>query len=57
MDSDEASIAGAQGVSSSTTAKKKQEGNVKQVPRSVSNNTQELRMALHNLVCSPAMVW
>ena len=41
MDSDEASVAGTQGGFSSTIRKKKQVGNIKPVPRSVSNNTQE----------------
>ena len=57
MDSDEANVAGTQGGLPSTMTKKKQEGNVKPVPRSVSNNTQELRMMLPNQVCSPSLVW
>ena len=55
MDSDEVSVAGTQGGSSSTTTTKKQVGNVKLVPRSVSNNTQELRTMLPNQVCSPSL--
>ena len=40
MDSDKASVTGAQEESSSTKTKKKQVGNVKLIPRSVVNNTQ-----------------
>ena len=40
MDSDDVSVAGAQGGSSSTATKKKHVVNVKPVPRSVVNNTQ-----------------
>ena len=42
MDSDEASVTGAQGGSSSAT-RKRQVVHIKPLPRSVSNNTQELR--------------
>ena len=37
--------------------KKKHVHNIKPVPRSVSNNTQELRMTLPNQVHSPSPVW
>ena len=57
IDSDEASVAGTPGQSFSAMAKQKQVGNVKQVPRSVSNNTQELRMMLLNQVCSSFLAW
>ena len=57
IDSDESSVAGTQGGSSSTMAKKKQVGNVKPVPRSVSNNTQEPRTMLLSQVHSPSLAW
>ena len=57
MDSDKASVAGTQGGSSSATIKKKQVGNVKPVPRSLVNNTQELRMTLPNQLHSPSSMW
>ena len=57
MDFDEASITGTQGGSSSATTKKKQVGNVKLVPRSVSNNAQELRTTLCNQAHSPSPAW
>ena len=57
MDSDEPSVAGTQGGSSSTTTNKKQVGNVEPVARSVSNNTQELRMTLPKQVHSPSLAW
>ena len=37
-------------------AKKRQVGNIKLVPRSVSNNTPEPRMTLSNQVCSPSLM-
>ena len=43
--------------SSSTMTKKKHVGNIKPVPRSVVNNTQELRMMVPNKVCSPSPMW
>ena len=57
MDSDGNSVAGTQGGSSSAMTKKKQVGNVKQVPRNVVNNTQELKMMLPNQVLSLSPVW
>ena len=42
MDSDKASVTCTQGGFFTTTTKKKQVGNIKLVPRSVSSNTQEL---------------
>ena len=57
MDSNDTSVAGAQGESSSIMTKKKQVGNIKLVPRSVVNNTQELRMTLPNQICSPSPMW
>ena len=57
MDSGEASVACTQGGSSSTMAKMKQVGNIKPVPRSVVNNTQEPRMMVPNQGHSPSPVW
>ena len=57
MDSDDTSVTGTQGGSSSTMTKKAQVGNVKPVPRSVVNNTQELRMTLPNQIHSPSLMW
>ena len=54
--SEEANVTGTQGQPSRTTTKK-QVGNVKPIPRSVSNNTQELRISLPNQVHSPSPVW
>ena len=57
MDYDDTSVNGTQGGSSNVTTKKKQIGNVKLVPRSVVNNTQELRMMLPNQIHSPSPMW
>ena len=57
MDSDDASVTGSQLGFSSATTKMKQVGNVKLVPRSVGNNTQELRMMVPNKVYSPSPMW
>ena len=57
MDPDNARVAGTQGGSSSTMTKQKQVGNVKLVPRSAVNNTQEPRMTVPNQVCSPSPTW
>ena len=57
IDCTEVSVAGTQGGPSSLTTKKKQVGNIKLVPRSVSNNTQELRTMLPSQVHSPSLVW
>ena len=54
IDSDEASVAGTQGGLSSTMVKRKQVDNIKPVPRSVSNTTQELRMMLPYEAHSPS---
>ena len=50
IDSNEVSVAGAQGGSSSKVAKKNQAGNIKPVPRNVSNCIQELRTMLSSQV-------
>ena len=55
IDSDKSSAQGAQGGSSSTIPKKMQVGNIKLVPRSVSNNTQEPRKMLPSQVHSPSL--
>ena len=57
MDSDEASVNGAEGGSSSTMAKKKQVGNIEPVSRSVTNNTQGPRMTLCSQVSSQSPTW
>ena len=57
MDSDDASVAGTYGGSSSAMTKKKWVGNFKPVPMGVINNTQELRMMVPKEVHSPSPVW
>ena len=57
MDSDNTTVAGAQGGSSSAMKKKRQVGNVKLLPRSVVYNTQELRMTLPNQISHPSPMW
>ena len=57
MDSADASVAGAQGRSSSIMTKKKQVGNAKLVSRSVFNNTQKPRRMLANQFHSQSLMW